>query len=787
MASEFKKKLFWRAVVAEFLAMILFVFISIGSALGYNYPVQGNKTSGAPQDNVKVSLAFGLSIATLAQSVGHISGAHLNPAVTLGLLLSCQISVLRALMYIVAQSVGAIVATAILSGITSSLPGNTLGLNGVSGARAPGGAGRGPQPPGGSRLRKGAMAGPGRQSQAAPSCAWWLGGRPGEGHRAPGAKGPRSPPPTPRLPGETPSGQAAGAAEAPSELGLSCPIPAYWGGGGHKDSDPGSCSSPLPRQRPLGLLWAEAPRLLENKVLAWEIWEGLGGSCACWGGGLHLLWGEVSGTQAEGAEQGGGRPAGLARRAPPGCQAGWRESRRLTQQRGEGRQWAGPSSSLVQAPPRAVECSTRRAQEPQAGTGIPFQGLAPAQGPASWDRARPLRDGPQSKRPFPKSGGARGQLVCLGFFLLPGPKGLWGRELFQSGRHIVGAFRPLSPRPAGKSLPPPKALMSPSPSRGRRGNARSGPPGSPGPGAEAAPAGDSDEETEAGRGEGACPGPSDRGANNGPRPALNSGLPDSGRPRQSQRVRVRSPEPRPLPAAAGDGPGAAGVSVVSRGPGARPCCSGLGGPLCGRPPPPAPSARRGKASQKFIPRARGLVTQQWKNPAEPRAATCPPGPGWPHRLRLPWPRCTLGETSSLGSPSQSHFLSAPRGPRLVLALGLGQSLHPLVLAAPHGRPAPDIRARALWALRGVGPPGGGRRARVSPKPAGAGRPSQDPEAGIFRVGPSQGALAALIYDFILAPRSSELTDRMKVWTSGQAEEYDLDADDLNSRVEMKPK
>lgn len=133
MASEFKKKLFWRAVVAEFLAMTLFVFISIGSALGFNYPLKNNQTAGAVQDNVKVSLAFGLSIATLAQSVGHISGAHLNPAVTLGLLLSCQISILRAIMYIIAQCVGAIVATAILSGITSSLPDNSLGRNEVSG------------------------------------------------------------------------------------------------------------------------------------------------------------------------------------------------------------------------------------------------------------------------------------------------------------------------------------------------------------------------------------------------------------------------------------------------------------------------------------------------------------------------------------------------------------------------------------------------------------------------------------------------------------------------------
>uniref|UniRef100_A0A2K6N119 Aquaporin-1 n=1 Tax=Rhinopithecus bieti TaxID=61621 RepID=A0A2K6N119_RHIBE len=59
---------------------------------------------------------------------------------------------------------------------------------------------------------------------------------------------------------------------------------------------------------------------------------------------------------------------------------------------------------------------------------------------------------------------------------------------------------------------------------------------------------------------------------------------------------------------------------------------------------------------------------------------------------------------------------------------------------------------------------------------------------IFWVGPFIGAaLAVLIYDFILAPRSSDFTDRVKVWTSGQVEEYDLDADDINSRVEMKPK
>ncbi|NP_001088210.1 uncharacterized protein LOC495037 [Xenopus laevis] len=137
MASELKKKAFWRAVIAEFLAMILFVFISIGSALGIQYPIPSDPTNATntenrPQDIVKVSLAFGLAIATLAQSVGHISGAHLNPAVTLGCLLSCQISILKALMYIIAQCVGAVVGTAILSGITTQISKNSLGLNGLS-------------------------------------------------------------------------------------------------------------------------------------------------------------------------------------------------------------------------------------------------------------------------------------------------------------------------------------------------------------------------------------------------------------------------------------------------------------------------------------------------------------------------------------------------------------------------------------------------------------------------------------------------------------------------------
>lgn len=121
---EFKSKEFWRAALAELVGMTLFIFLSISSAIG-------NKNNTSPDQEVKVSLAFGLAIATLAQSLGHISGAHLNPAVTLGMLASCQISVLKAVMYIVAQMLGSSLACGIVYGARPSAT-DALGLNTVS-------------------------------------------------------------------------------------------------------------------------------------------------------------------------------------------------------------------------------------------------------------------------------------------------------------------------------------------------------------------------------------------------------------------------------------------------------------------------------------------------------------------------------------------------------------------------------------------------------------------------------------------------------------------------------
>uniref|UniRef100_A0A8C6T4X1 Aquaporin 1a (Colton blood group), tandem duplicate 2 n=1 Tax=Neogobius melanostomus TaxID=47308 RepID=A0A8C6T4X1_9GOBI len=112
---ELKSWPFWRAVAAEFIGMLLFIVFGIASAIG---------SPGNAAQEVKVSLAFGLAIATLVQTLGHVSGAHLNPAVSIGLLVSCQISLFRFLCYTVAQMLGAVAA--------SALHFNTYFLTGVS-------------------------------------------------------------------------------------------------------------------------------------------------------------------------------------------------------------------------------------------------------------------------------------------------------------------------------------------------------------------------------------------------------------------------------------------------------------------------------------------------------------------------------------------------------------------------------------------------------------------------------------------------------------------------------
>ncbi|NXS31063.1 AQP2 protein, partial [Pomatostomus ruficeps] len=118
---ELRSIAFTRAVLAEFLATLVFVLFGLGSAL--NWP------SAPAPTTLQIALAFGLAIGTLVQALGHVSGAHINPAVTLGCLLGSQLSLLRAVFYVVAQLLGGVVGAAILHEITPADSREGLALN----------------------------------------------------------------------------------------------------------------------------------------------------------------------------------------------------------------------------------------------------------------------------------------------------------------------------------------------------------------------------------------------------------------------------------------------------------------------------------------------------------------------------------------------------------------------------------------------------------------------------------------------------------------------------------
>ena len=78
---DVKSAKFWLALIAEFLGTFLLVLFACGSCDG--------------GDIVRISLAFGLSVATIVWGIAHISGGHINPAVTIGFLVTRKISLLR--------------------------------------------------------------------------------------------------------------------------------------------------------------------------------------------------------------------------------------------------------------------------------------------------------------------------------------------------------------------------------------------------------------------------------------------------------------------------------------------------------------------------------------------------------------------------------------------------------------------------------------------------------------------------------------------------------------------
>ena len=110
-----------RRLGAEFFGTFWLTFGGCGSAvLAAAFPQLGIAFAG-------VALAFGLTVLTMAYTVGHISGGHFNPAVTIGLWAGGRFKAVDIVPYIIAQVVGAIAAAAVLYLIASGKPGFALG------------------------------------------------------------------------------------------------------------------------------------------------------------------------------------------------------------------------------------------------------------------------------------------------------------------------------------------------------------------------------------------------------------------------------------------------------------------------------------------------------------------------------------------------------------------------------------------------------------------------------------------------------------------------------------
>ena len=110
-----------KRATAEFIGAFWLVFGGCGSAvLAAAFPTLGIGFAG-------VAFAFGLTVLTMAYAIGHVSGCHLNPAVSVGLVVGKRFPVSEFLPYIVAQVVGAIAGAGVLYVIASGKAGFNVG------------------------------------------------------------------------------------------------------------------------------------------------------------------------------------------------------------------------------------------------------------------------------------------------------------------------------------------------------------------------------------------------------------------------------------------------------------------------------------------------------------------------------------------------------------------------------------------------------------------------------------------------------------------------------------
>ena len=107
--------------VAELLGTFVLVFIGVGSVV----------LAGNTMDNAGVALAFGFSVLAMVYAIGHISGCHINPAISIAMAVNGNIRPKDAVMYIIFQCVGAVIAAGMLLAIANNMAGYDITEDGL--------------------------------------------------------------------------------------------------------------------------------------------------------------------------------------------------------------------------------------------------------------------------------------------------------------------------------------------------------------------------------------------------------------------------------------------------------------------------------------------------------------------------------------------------------------------------------------------------------------------------------------------------------------------------------
>lgn len=112
-----------KKIIAEAIGTMVLVIMGCGAAVL-------NGGAGSVAAVLTIAFAFGLSVVAMAYTIGGISGCHINPAITLGVWLCGRMSGKEAAGYMLAQTVGAIIGSAILYAISSPMGITATGANG---------------------------------------------------------------------------------------------------------------------------------------------------------------------------------------------------------------------------------------------------------------------------------------------------------------------------------------------------------------------------------------------------------------------------------------------------------------------------------------------------------------------------------------------------------------------------------------------------------------------------------------------------------------------------------